>query len=58
MTRITIEEAAKELGISRQLLRILMQKGKLDIGFVIDGKRKTYVIFEEKLKRWTDEHNY
>lgn len=52
MERITIEEAAKMLGISKQAVRILMQEKKVDIGLVVEGKEhKTYLIFREKLNK-------
>lgn len=49
MERITVEDAAKTLGISRQAVRILMEKNVLEIGIVVGGKRKRYLIFKEKL---------
>lgn len=49
MERIKVEEAAKMLGISKQAVRILMEKNVLEIGMVVDGKRKRYLIFKEKL---------
>lgn len=51
MERITIEEAAKLLGISKQSVRLLMNKKKIDIGFVTGDNRKTYVVFREKINR-------
>lgn len=52
MERITIEEAATMLGISKQALRLMMQKKAVDIGLVVNsGSRKTYIIFREKLNR-------
>lgn len=49
MERIKVEEAAKMLGISKQAVRILMEKNVLEIGIVVGGKRKRYLIFKEKL---------
>lgn len=49
MERIKVEEAAKMLGISKQAVRILMERNVLEIGMVVDGKRKRYLIFKEKL---------
>lgn len=51
MERISIEETAKLLGMSKQAVRILMNTKKIDIGFVTGNGRKTYVIFREKLNR-------
>ena len=51
MERISIEEAAKLLGMSKQAVRLLMLNKKVDIGFVTGDGRKTYVIFREKLNR-------
>lgn len=52
MERVSIEEAAKMLGVSRQAVRLLMQRKKVDIGLVVDsGAKKTYIIFREKLMR-------
>lgn len=50
--RITTKEASKILGITEQMLRISMQMGLIDIGFVYgNGRRKTYIIYEEKVRR-------
>lgn len=52
MERVTIEEASKMLGMSQQAVRILMNKKAVDIGIVVDsGRRKTYIIFREKLNK-------
>ena len=51
MERISIEEAAKMLGISKQSVHILMNKKQVDIGFVTGDGRKTYVIFREKVNK-------
>ena len=49
MERVTVDEAAKMLGISKQAVRVLMDQRVLKIGIVIGGKRKRYLIFIEKL---------
>lgn len=49
MERITVKETAKMLGISQQAVRILMEQHVLEIGIVVCGKRKRYLIFKEKL---------
>lgn len=52
MERITIEEAANLLGVSKQAVRIMMQKKTVDLGIVVEsGNRKTYLIFREKLNK-------
>ena len=51
MERITIEEAAKLMGMSKQAVRLLMINKKVDIGFVTGDGRKNYVIFREKLNK-------
>ena len=52
MERVSIEEAAKMLGVSKQSVRLLMQRKKVDIGLVVDsGAKKIYIIFREKLMR-------
>lgn len=53
--RLTVTEASERMGITEQMLRIAMQKRMIDIGFVFGkGKRKTYVIYESKVKEITD----
>lgn len=52
MERISIEEAATMLGVSKQAVRLMMQRKAVDIGLVVNsGSRKTYIIFREKLNR-------
>ena len=53
MERVTVQEAAEILGISKQAVRVLMQKRKIDIGFVAGDGKKTYVIFRAKLEKLT-----
>lgn len=50
---VTVEEASRVLGITRLSIRILMQQGRLPIGYVKDGPngRKTYLIRRELLER-------
>lgn len=52
-TRITIEDASRALGITPLTVRILMQQGQLDIGYVIKTgrKRHTYLVYRELLER-------
>lgn len=51
MERITIEEASELLGMSKQAVRMLMQKKEIDIGFVTGTGKKTYVIFRAKVNK-------
>ena len=51
--RISIKEASEMLGIPAQAVRVLMEKGKLPIGEVMEGrKRKTYYIFKERTEAY------
>lgn len=54
LTRIKVNEAATQLSISEQTVRVRMQRGKLSIGMVINngGTRNTYVIYQEWLDEW------
>lgn len=50
--RVTLEQAAKEIGMAPQGLREYMKRGKIDIGYVLpalSGNTYRYVIFREKL---------
>lgn len=50
--RISVEKASEMLGITEQMLRVSMAQGLIDIGYVYgSGRRKTYVIFSEKVAR-------
>lgn len=49
--RMTVQEAAEYLGITPQLLRMLMDKGELRIGKVVRNKRRnTYLIYRELIE--------
>ena len=53
MTRISVEDAAKELNMSPLTVRYLMQQEKLPIGYAQkrDGcERAYYIIFDELVK--------
>lgn len=54
LTRIKVNEAATQLSISEQTVRVRMQRGMLSIGMVINngGTRNTYVIYQEWLDEW------
>jgi len=52
--RISLSEAARQMGISPQCLRIQMQRGLVDIGYVAKsttGNSYRYYIFREKLNK-------
>lgn len=54
METVTVEQAAKELGLCEQGVREYMKRGLIDIGIVLpSAKGKTtrykYIIFREKL---------
>lgn len=55
--RVTVQQAAKELGLAPQGVREYMKRGLIDIGDVLPaiqgkGKTKRYVIYREKLDRY------
>lgn len=55
--RVTLAQAAKELGMAPQGVREYMKRGLIDIGVVlpcVTGKSKTkrYIIFRDKLDRY------
>lgn len=54
LTRIKVNEAATQLSISEQTVRVRMQRGMLSIGMVINngGTRNTYFIYQEWLDEW------
>ena len=50
--RITVAQAARELGLSVATVRYWMETGKLDIGIYLKkkgGKRAMYVVLRDKL---------
>lgn len=50
---MTIKEAAQQLRLSEQLVRVWIQNGTCTFGYIIrDGERKTYYINEAELKRF------
>ena len=53
---MTIPEASKKLNLSEQLLRVWAQqeKGCPFITIVRDGKRKSYVVNEARMKMWAE----
>lgn len=52
--RITVKEAAGQLGMTEQVVRVLMQLGKLPIGEVVKfGKQNhTYYIQQELVDKY------
>lgn len=52
---MTVAEAANQLRLSQQLIRVWIQNGTCPFGYVIrDGKRKTYLINDAALKRFIE----
>lgn len=52
--RVSVLQAAKELGVAPQGVRVQMKRGKLDIGIVVPsvrGNREQYWIFRDKLDK-------
>ena len=49
--RVSVAQAAKELGVSQQFIRICMQRGELPIGICtkLNGSTYTYLITRGKL---------
>ena len=48
--RISVTEAARQLGMTEQAVRVLMQRKKLPIGQVIDhGGKKEYLIWQSRV---------
>lgn len=54
MGRISVEEAASQLGINPVAVRSQMNMGILPIGNIVPGNglRKTYYIYQELLDRY------
>ncbi len=54
--RVSLPEAAKELGMSQQAVREHMKRKIIDIGYVLPqtkGKRRnTYLIYRDKLDKF------
>lgn len=55
--RISVAQAAKELGTSQQFVRIGLQRGVLNFGVAVkmNGNRYTYHICESKLREYLGE---
>ena len=54
MSRVTIQEAAKMLGITEQYLRVSLQRGAFPFGVAmkVGSERYTYYVNKERLERW------
>lgn len=52
---LTVEEAADLMGVSRQFIRVGLQKGVLPFGYAVQvsSKRYTYFISKQKFKEYT-----
>lgn len=52
---LTVEEAADLMGVSRQFIRVGLQKGVLPFGYAVQvsSKRYTYFISRQKFKEYT-----
>lgn len=55
--RITVQEAAKLLGVSELTIRCGMQDGTLPIGRILNvkGQRKNYLIYKKLVNKITGE---
>lgn len=56
--RVSVAQAAQELGIAPQAVREYMKRGLIDIGLVLPSleghtKKNQYLIFRRKLDRYT-----
>lgn len=54
MTRVTVEEASKQLGIPKNGVRTMVERGLLPIGqaVVLTKKRTTYYLFQELIDKY------
>lgn len=51
--RISVQDAADQLGMTVQTVRVLMQKKKLPIGQVIDlGGKRSYLIWQSLVNQF------
>lgn len=50
---MTVKQAAQQLRLSEQLVRVWIQNGTCPFGYIIrDGSRRTYFVNEAELKRF------
>ena len=54
MTRVTVEEASQQLGIPKNGIRTMVERGLLPIGqaVVLTKKRTTYYLFQELIDKY------
>ena len=54
MTRVTVEEASQQLGIPKNGIRVMVQRGLLPIGqaVVLTKKRTTYYLFQKLIDKY------
>lgn len=56
--RVSLPDAAREIGVTADYLRFLMREKKVDLGQVIRPKEKKgryqYIVFRSKLDRFLD----
>lgn len=54
MTRVTVEEASKQLGIPKNRVRTMVERGLLPIGqaVILTKKRTTYYLFQELIDKY------
>ena len=54
MTRVTVEETSKQLGIPKNGIRTMVERGLLPIGraVVLTKKRTTYYLFQELIDKY------
>ena len=59
MTRISVDEAARRLGVGKQVIRCGVLDRSIPIGVTVKGptgRRHTFLIYEEFLKKFEEEH--
>ena len=56
---ITIKSAAKQLGLTEQLLRLALQQGQIKLGIAVSGPngRYTYKIYQHMVDRFLEGHD-
>ena len=54
MTRVTVEEASQQLGIPKNGIRTMVERGLFPIGqaVVLTKKRTTYYLFQELIDKY------
>ena len=54
MTMVTVEEASQQLGIPKNGIRTMVERGLLPIGqaVVLTKKRTTYYLFQELIDKY------